>query len=132
SRTGTSEFAASAANCKQRAMAALLVVRSSSFRIERRCCMVSEELLPHGFAQLSNRFKRILNERPSADNDARFSLHSDAQRQRWSCAWRNFVAVQRSQRDEVGPVRSCDSRGTDPIKFSAYSAVTLVWERFEK
>ena len=51
------------------------------------------ELLFHTFTQLPNRFERIFNQRPPADDDARFSSHSDAQRQNLSRTWRNHRTV---------------------------------------
>src|SRR5438876_11774838 len=94
STTGTSDLAARAASCKQRAMASLLVVRSSILSLESGSCIAARGLLPHALSQLPNGLKRIINERPSPDNDARFPLHPDAQRQSLPGAWRNFVAVQ--------------------------------------
>src|SRR5439155_14027839 len=79
--TGTSVFAASAASCKQRAMASLLVVRSSILNLESGSCIVIRELLPHVLPQLPDWFERIFDQRPSTDDDVRFASHSHAERQ---------------------------------------------------
>src|SRR5436190_16291554 len=77
STTGTSVFAASAASCRQRAMASLLVVRSSILNLESGFCIAGpRDLLPHAFTQLPNWFERIFDQCPSANDDVRFSFHS--------------------------------------------------------
>src|SRR5262245_62156453 len=92
STTGTSDLAASAASWRQRAIASLLVVRSSSLNLDGRACM--NGLLPDVFAQLADRLERILNQRPAADNDVRVALHSNAQGKRAPRGCRHFVAIE--------------------------------------
>lgn len=85
STTGTSDLAARAASWRQRAIASLLVVRSSSFSWERGPSMKCERvLLPHAFAQLANGLEGVLDHRPSAYDDVRFTFHSYAQGQKFS------------------------------------------------
>ncbi len=94
STTGTSVFAASAASCKQRAMASLLVVRSWILNLESGSCIVVRELLLHVLPQLADWFERIFDQRPSTDDDVRFASHSHAQRQSLSWSRRDHGAVE--------------------------------------
>src|SRR5712691_5670680 len=79
STTGTSDFAAIAASRRQRAMASLPVVRSSTFSRERGSCTNWTWLLSHAFTQLPHGLERILDHRATANDDVRFTFHSDPQ-----------------------------------------------------
>src|SRR5205814_9882470 len=97
---GTSVFAASAASCKQRAMASLLVVRSSTLNLESGPCIVVRELLSHALAQLSNWFERIFDQRPPTDDDVCVSSHPHSEWQNLPWTGGNRRRIYRAQRRE--------------------------------
>src|SRR5260370_21122670 len=130
--SGTSVFAASAASCKQRAMASLLVVRSSILNLESGSCIVVRELLPHALAQLSNWFECIFDHRPSTDDDVCVSSHPHPERQNLPWTGGNHRTIQGAQRDEMRAITGSDGGRADPVELAGYSAITLVRECLEK
>src|ERR1700731_1608225 len=91
--TGTSDFAASAAKRRQRAIASLVVARSSTLRLEGACCIFlrNANLFANIFAQLPNWLERVLDQSAPANNDPGFAPHPDA---RLHFAFAFFVFIQ--------------------------------------
>src|SRR5438067_11348315 len=69
--TGTSDFAASAAKRRQRAMASLVVARSSTLRLEGAGCIFrgTRNLVANIFALLPNWVESVLDQIALVDDD---------------------------------------------------------------
>src|SRR5438477_12447795 len=76
--TGTSDFAASAAKRRQRALASLVVARSSTLRLEGAGCIFrgTRNLVANIFAQLPNWLERVLDQSAPADDVLGLSVHN--------------------------------------------------------
>src|SRR5260370_12816326 len=94
--TGTSDFAASAAKRRQRAMASLVVARSSTLRLEGAGCIFrgTRNLVANIFAQLPNWLERVLDQSAPADDDSGLSAHTNT---RLHLAFCFFLIFQRGQ-----------------------------------
>lgn len=61
-----------------------IIARGQVFDSQPGKRLLHGQLLFHTLTQLPNRLERIFNQRTSADDDVRFSSHSNAQRQNLS------------------------------------------------
>src|SRR3954447_7593171 len=130
STTGTSDLAPSSASRRQRAIAALLVVRFSSFNCEGATSMAL--LLAHVFPQLPDRFECVLDHRPATDDDVRFALHSDPERHRLRGSTGNPRFLKGTEADEMRSLTRAHSGRAYPIEFAADGAVALIRKRFKE
>src|SRR5215831_588179 len=129
--TGTSDFAASAAKRRQRAMASLVVARSSTLRLEGagRIFRRTRNLVANIFAQLPNWLERVLDQSAPANDDSGLSAHTNA---RLHFAFLFFVFFQRSQTHKVRSIRRGDRRRTNPVELGIDRAVALIWKSSEE
>src|SRR6266516_6355843 len=129
--TGTSDFAASAAKRRQRAMASLVVARSSTLRLEGASCISrgTRNLVANIFAQLPNGLERVLDQSAPTNDDAGLSAHANT---RLHFALGLFVFFQRGQADKVRSIRRGDRRRTNPVELGVDRAVALIRKSSEK
>src|SRR5260370_27467773 len=111
--TGTSDFAASAAKRRQRAMASLVVARSSTLRLEGAGCIFrgTRNLVANIFAQLPNWLERVLDQIAPADDDLGLSSHTNTRMQFAFCF---FVLFHPGQTDKRRSIRRGDRGRSNP------------------
>src|SRR6266436_4852244 len=129
--TGTSDFAASQARRRQRAMASLVVARSSTLRLAGAGCIFrgTRNLVANGFAQLPNWLQRALDQTAPPDDESGPSAHPHT---RLHFAFWFFVFCQRGQTDKVRSIRRGDRGRTNPVELGIDRAVALIGKSSEE
>src|SRR5437868_2496730 len=112
----------------QRAIASLVVRKSSTLKVESVGCIPPACLVANPFLQLLDWLESVFDQRASANANSRFAFHSNAEREPLPIRG----IIERGKSDKVLPAAAAHSGRTDPVQFSAQCAITLIWKCFKE